>query len=404
MSMNEIVLYGGTYLNKGGAAIAQGTFEVLKNLNINFQYIVDPEPPLEDLSKKFDLKTIYRYSDDLCSKDLPSISPIYTFKPFLKCIINSHSKSIKEMEDIPIWHIGDSPFSDQRSYLSVVGQVIALNTLRSATGGKVIIGGISLDYPQTKIGELALKNMFKNKVDYSFIRGKYTYKNYKNLGVPDEKMSIICDFAFHLDKKDSNASKLISNSINESNMPSIALILREYSSGQNRENYIMNIRKLTSKLEDKGYQVFFIPTSYAYLVPENDQNFVEKILQPNPEKIINIKDLTPGEIISVFTNFEAIISARLHGAIYGTLAHVPTIHLYEGGKSLEVIGDTFGDIIPLIKISDFANKSGLNSIIEILDKNKNKEEISHRIKSCIEEARTKSVPVIKNNLDKILGA
>lgn len=315
--------------------------------------------------------------------------------------MNSYSKSIKELDDIPIWHIGDSPFSDQRSYLSVVGQVIALNTLRNATKGKVIIGGISLDYPRTKIGELALKNMF-NKIDYSFIRGEYTHKNYKKLGVANDQMSIICDFAFHLNKNDSNASKSISNTINETNKPSIALILREYSSGETRENYITNFKKLILLLENKGFNVYLIPTSYAYLVPENDQTFIKKIIQPNPEKIINIKDLTPGEIISVFTNFDAIISTRLHGAIYGTLAHVPTIHLYEGGKSLEVIGDTFGDTIPLIKISDFVSQSGLNNIINILD-NIDKEN-SNKIKSCIEEARKQSIPVIKNNLDNILGA
>ncbi len=398
---NEIILYGGTYLNKGGAAIAQGTFEVLKKLNIDFRYIVDPEPPLETLYKEFDLKTIYRYSDELSSKDIPSISPLYTLKPFLKCIINSHSKSIKELKDIPIWHIGDSPFSDQRSYLSIVGQVVALNSLSSATGGKVIIGGISLDYPRTKIGEFALKNMLNDKVDYSFIRGKYTHKNYKSLGVPNEKMSIICDFAFHLDKKDSEKSKLISNSIRESSKPLIGLILRDYSSGQNREKYIRNIKKLTSILKDKGFDVYFIPTSYAYLIPENDQIFVEKILLPNPERVINIKDLSPGEIISVFSNFDIIISARLHGAVYGTLAHVPTIHLYEGGKSIEVISEVFGDIVPLIKISDFVSGSGLKCILEHIDAIDDKKKTSYLIKSCIKEIRSQTFPIIKETLDKI---
>lgn len=42
MMKKEIVLYGGTYLNKGGAAIAQGTFEILKKLNVDFKVIIDP--------------------------------------------------------------------------------------------------------------------------------------------------------------------------------------------------------------------------------------------------------------------------------------------------------------------------------------------------------------------------
>jgi len=399
---NELILYGGTYLNKGGAAIAQGTFEVLKKLDIKFKVIIDPEPPLESLSNNFDLRLIYRYSDSLCSNEMPSISPLYTFKPFLKCLINSHNKSIKELKGMPIWHIGDSPFSDQRSYLSVVGQVIALNTLRSAIGGQVIIGGISLDYPRTKIGKLALKNLFRNKVEYTFTRGQYTNKHLKDLGVPDEKMAAICDFAFHLEKTETKNSQIVSECINQLEGPSAALIFREYASGEDRENYIQNIKSLTSKLEDKGYNVFFVPTAYAYLIPENDQIFISKMLNVDPKKVINIKDLTPGEIISVFNNFDVVISARLHGAVYGTLAHVPTIHLYEGYKSLEVITDVFGDVVPLIKLSDFTNNSGLVKILEILDET-NKEEVSLKIKSCIKKARARSIPVLKENLNKLLG-
>lgn len=399
---NEMILYGGTYLNKGGAAIAQGTFEVLKKLNIDFKVIIDPEPPLESLSNKFDLRPIYRYSDSLCSKDMPSISPLYTFKPFLKCLINSHSNSIKELKGTPIWHIGDSPFSDQRSYLSVVGQVVALNTLRSAIGGQVIIGGISLDYPRTKMGKLALKNLFGSKVEYTFIRGQYTHKHLEALGVPDEKMAMICDFAFHLEKTDTKNSQIVSECINQLDGPSVALIFREYASGKDRENYIQNIKILASKLEEKGYNVFFVPTAYAYLIPENDQIFIAKMLNVDPKQVINIKDLAPGEIISVFSNFDAVISARLHGAVYGTLAHVPTIHLYEGYKSLEVIGDVFGDVVPLIKISDFTNNSGLNKILEIVDK-EDKDEVSLKIKSCIKKARTQSIPVLKDDLNRLLG-
>lgn len=397
-----MVLYGGTYLNKGGAAIAQGTFEVLKKLNINFKVIIDPEPPLETLSNEFGLKSLYRYSDSLCSKDMPSISPLYTFKPFLKCLINSHSESIKDLEGIPIWHIGDSPFSDQRSYLSVVGQVIALNTLRSAINGQVIIGGISLDYPRTKMGKLALKNLFGSKVDYSFIRGQYTQKHLETLGVSYEKMAMICDFAFHLEKTDTKNSQITSEGINRLDGQSVALIFREYASGENRKNYIQNIKLLASKLEEKGYNVFFVPTAYAYLIPENDQIFVDNVLNVDPEKVIDIKDLKPGEIISVFSNFDAVISARLHGAVYGTLAHVPTIHLYEGYKSLEVIGDVFGNAVPLIKISDFANNSGVDKILKIVDRT-DKDEVSLTLKSCIKKARTESIPILRDDLNMLLG-
>jgi len=396
-SERTLTLYGGTYLNKGGAAIAYGTLKVLKELDISFKYIIDPEPffPFDLL----DVVPIYRFSDTLSTNSLPSISLLYTYKPFLKCLINSCKSEIKMLRGNPIWHIGDSPFSDKRSALSVIGQVIALQSLQAVTKGKVIIGGISLGYPRTEIGKLVLQHFFKRNVDYSFVRGKETYATLQKLGVSSEKISMICDFAFHLDKKESEETKKLSKLIKEVNKPTVALIFREYSYGRRRENYIGGIKKLASKLEEQDYKVFFIPTSYSYLLPENDQIFVEKVLGVDTHQIVNIKDFCPEEIISIFSNFDVVISARLHGAVYGALANVPTIHLYENRKSLEVIKGIFGEVIPLIKLSDFINDPGLDKIIRTLDRMIYiKDEIALKIKTCIEKARIRSINELRVNL------
>jgi len=386
----SLILYGGTYLNKGGAAIAYGTLKVLKELGIDFKYIIDPEPffPFDLL----DVVPIYRFSDTLSTNSLPSVNPIYTYKPFLKCLIKSHKSEIKLLRGKPIWHIGDSPFSDKRSVLSVIGQVIALQTLKAATNGKVIIGGISLEYPRTKIGKLILQHFFRKNADYLFVRGKETYATLQELGVSSEKISMICDFAFYLDKKESEETKNLSKLIREANKPAVALIFREYSYGRHREKYIEGIKKFASKLEEHDCKVFFIPTSYSYLLPENDQIFLEKVVGVDTRQIINIKDFCPEEIISIFSNFDVVISARLHGAVYGALANVPTIHLYEDRKSLEVIGNVFGNAIPLIKLFDFAEGNESNEIARIVENLlRKKNEISFEIKSRLKTTRENSI-------------
>ena len=188
MSENKIksprfVLYSGAYLNKGGAAIAYGTLKVLTELDMIDGSIIDPEPqfPIEFFDS-YNLNQIYRYSDTLSTVPLKSISPIYLAKPFIKCLLNSNMPEIKNLHASPIWHIGDSPFSDYRSSLSIIGQVIALHSLKRSINGKVIIGGISLEYPRTKIGELVLKHFFKT-VDYFYIRGTQTRNNLFKLGM-----------------------------------------------------------------------------------------------------------------------------------------------------------------------------------------------------------------------------
>lgn len=392
----SLVLYGGTYLNKGGAAIAYGTVKVLSQLGIDYNVIIDPEPQFShEFFSSHGLTTIYRYSSTLSTKPLKSINPISLLNPFVKCIIYSYKKQIKSLKNNPIWHIGDSPFSDYRTSLSIIGQVIAIYSLQKVVKGKVIIGGISLEFPRTKIGKYALKWYFKH-VDYFFIRGIQTFNNLQKLGVPAEKMSMICDFAYHLDKKDSNKINSIHEFIKDSSKPCIALILRDFSSGYERQNYINNLKELICKME-VTHDILYVPTSYAYLIPENDLIFLEKTLDVDSKKIINIRDFEPEEIISILSVFDAVISTRLHGAVLGTLANVPTIHLYEGRKSLEVITDIFDEkTVPLVKLSSFSKDGGPNEIIQLInDLVLEKELISKNMKSCIHHARDKSLNELK---------
>jgi polysaccharide pyruvyl transferase WcaK-like protein len=326
----------------------------------------------------------------LCKKPLKSVSPLHTFNPLVKCLIKSCGPQVKQLHGIPLWHIGDSPFSDRRSCLSIIGQVIALQSLKTAINGNVIIGGISLEYPRTTIGEITLRHLFKS-IDYFFIRGSQTRNHLLKLGVPQDKISTICDFAFHLDKKNSEESDKCSERVRKSDKHTIALIIRDYSHGICRENYIKNIKKLVIELE-RDYDLFFIPTAYSFFTPENDLIFLEQVLHAEPRQILNIKDFSPEEIISIFSNFDVVISARLHGAVYGALANVPTIHLYEDRKSLEVISEIFGEIVPLIKLSDFAGRDGLNEVVKFVkDFLLKKNEISSEINMCIKIARASAI-------------
>jgi polysaccharide pyruvyl transferase WcaK-like protein len=399
---DELILYGGTYLNKGGAAIAYGTINILRKLGVKFSHIIDPEPyfPFEKLG----ITPIYRYSDSFSINPIPSVSPLYTAKPFVKCIYRSFATDIRKFKGLPIWHIGDSPFSDNRSFLSLFGQVISLNMLKKSLGGPIIIGGVSIDYPKTSLGKRILPDFFKLNVDYTYTRGNETNYILKSFGVNDNKMSRICDFAFHLNEVSSHYSQAFSNRINKINKPRIALIWRDYSNGELRDQYLNSIKNLITLMEKKGYELFFIPTTYAFLIPENDHIFLKNVLNIPSERIIEIKDLSPEEIISVFKNFDVVISTRLHGAVFGTLAHVPTIHLCESGKSLEVMREVFEDKVLLVKLKNFSFGKETQKIVDtielMLDDYK---QISHDIGKSIQDAREFSLTNLENTLPVLLG-
>lgn len=395
--MNEnLLLYGGTYLNKGGAAITYGTLKAFDEMFLSYRHIVDPEPFFS--FSKMKLEPIYRYSDILSTNPMPSISPLYTYKPFLKCLLNSYRKEIYDLRNIPIWHIGDSPFSDSRSALSVAGQIIALESLRRRLETTTIIGGVSIGFPKTKLAFNLMRKYFKNY--YFFVRGDQTFKNLLKIGVKEQNMTKIADFAFQLNRIQSDKTIEISSRIKESNKPKIAFCLREYSSAIERNRYLETINKMISKLSNE-FQIFFVPTSYAYLLPENDYIFCRNTIRIDDEDIIKIQDLSPGEIIEVFGNFDCVVSARLHGAVFGTLANVPTIHFYDSGKSLEVLGEVFENNVSLMNFSDLINKNQLEKLINLVRLSiLNKDQISSTLKGCIEIARKKSLEDVRVTLNE----
>lgn len=403
---DDLVLYGGTYLNKGGAAIAYGTIIVLRELGLNFKYIIDPEPyfPFQNLG----LVPVYRYSDTFSVNPIPSVSPIYTAVPFLRCLINSLRKDVRQFKGIPIWHIGDSPFMDTRSALSIVGQIVSLFSLKMVLGSRAIVGGVSLSQPVTKLGKLTLPGFFKNDVDYTYTRGENTDLILKSWGVSENKYSPPCDFAFHIDKDDSytlsDEQELIINSENYRNKKKIGLILREFKTGETSQKYLQRLIQFINVLENENYELYYIPTTYAFLIPENDYRYLTDILHISKGRIISIRDNTPGEIVSIMSNFDCVISTRLHGAILGTLAHVPTIHFYEGSKSIEVLKNVYGDIVPMINLNLFTNENNneylLHLVIDLLSR---KEQISEELETSIHIAREKNMLHLKATYKAVMG-
>jgi polysaccharide pyruvyl transferase WcaK-like protein len=393
----EVVLYYGTYLNKGGAAIAYGTLTALQQLGIDCRYIVDPEPFQDGFFNQFNLHPIYRYADAFASQSLPSLNMAHTIGPLIKCVANSLSPDVRGLRGFPLWHIGDSPFSDRRSIQSLVGQIISLETLRAAThASPVIFGGVSIDYPTTSIGQYLTKRCFKNY--YFFARGNNTRSNLLKLGVDEQNITIIADFAFQLDGRATDRTESLRSITERAQKPLIALCLRDYGEGQRRARYLNSILRLT-KLIEQDFGILYVPTSYSFLEAENDYLFLKRALGVKDAQIINIKDLTPWEIITVFSHVDAVVSARLHGAVYGTLANTPTIHLYDSGKSLEVLRDVFGQNVPLVSFGAFTDGSGIEAIIEALyDLIDAKANVAAVLKSCVQRARKESLQTLKTTL------
>lgn len=393
MDDKKLVLLSGTYTNKGGLAIVYGTLKILNELGVKTKYIIDPEPSFPDsFYKEFNLTPIYRWSHKFGTGETKSLTLLSSIRPFLYLIRSFSSSQIKKLHGYPIWYIGDSSLNDYGSVLALFGQIINLLSLKLFTRGKLLVNA-SMGYMRTETGEFLLK-FFLKYVDIFLVRGIASYENITQRGVPTTKVSIVSDMAFFLDKSKTSNTKEISNIISKSEKPPVALIFKNYSKIENKSEYVYSIKKLANSLE-KDYCVFFIPTSYVPYKNENDLEFLNEI---GVEDILNISELDPMEIIEVFTNFKAVVTLRLHGAVYSTLAGVPTYHIYEADNSLDVIRDTFGELVPLLHISNFINGDVEKIHQDIEELIRKKDTISFSMRQCIEENKTKTIETIKNSL------
>ena len=130
----SLIICGGAYLNKGGAAITYGTLKVFKELNIDFKYIIDPDPSFpEEFFTSFNLIPIYRWSKYFEEKHVSCITPVNALVPFILCLKNSCTSQIRQLHNIPIWYIGDSSLNDYGSVLALFGPRLHLISLKIAT-------------------------------------------------------------------------------------------------------------------------------------------------------------------------------------------------------------------------------------------------------------------------------
>lgn len=391
----RLVLLSGTYTNKGGLAIVYGTLKLLNNLGIETKYIVDPDPSFpEEFYTKFNLIPIFRWSNKFGDGEIASLTMTSSLKLFIRLLKNLHNSEIKKLKGYPIWYIGDSSLNDYGSVMALIGQIVNLSSLKKITGGKLIVNA-SMGYMRTRIGEIIFKS-FLDTIDYYLVRGSASYANISQRGVADDRISIVCDMAFFLERSSTSHSERTINKIPKSNKPTVALIFKDYSKSDQRESYIAKIHELYGALEGQ-FNVLFVPTSYVPYKRENDAIFLEKI-GIKPDKVLDIRLLNPEEIIDVFGHFDVVITLRLHGAVYAALAGTPTYHIYEAPNSIDVIQDTFGDTIPLIHVSEFLNIKPRDIIAKVEVLIEKKQEIKTDMRVKIDDSRSKTYEKIRSVL------
>lgn len=367
---NSIALLRALYSNVGDLAIYKGTMNVFSQLCIEPKYIFDPEPTFPDgYLEGYNLNQMHTFPS-LIERELQQNgkSPFNYIRPALSLPRDLfHMLKLRKEIDY-LYCLGGARFGDKFA-IHVIGEIVNACYKKKILNANLVIGGISIATSDNGFLFGRLYQKFLNQITYLFVRDNISYSNLIKYDFPPEKCSVICDFAYWLDPLKSQRSMDIMAELDESSkgFPLIGIV-PGMDIKSSKTEFLMSWCHLIQTLYDRGYSIALIPTSHnpKCLIPPHDKDdygfchLINSKLNLNLP-IIQTKQLEPEEIIEFMKKFDCVISARMHGAIFSTIANVPTIHIYNEQKGLGFFSTFFNNAVRLYSLEEFLDYSKFHS-------------------------------------------
>jgi len=227
---------------------------------------------------------------------------------------------------------------------------------------------------------LRLKQVFE-KSQKIILRENISKKHLIEIGYKSDNVVVTIDIAFSLFKYYKHLF-VTKNTYNRK----LALTFREWLDKQTTENIIQKAIHLSNYLISKGYHLTFISTCQGVLEYKDDSKIAIKIihgLDPENRKYCDVIDkrLHPDELIKAYSEFDAYIGMRLHGAILSMLGGTPAFNIGYEDKTkgiFDILGLSNYQIWYSERISDW-----IKSVDNFLN---NLERIHADLKNKIENA------------------
>ena len=387
MSNIRVALVRPMYKHKGDLAIVKGTLEVFRKLGMSdsINYLIDPElgfPQDFSIDNSISAEIIYTWIKEVEQSTIEKQQGLNLYIMALKHFIKS-TRNLKNICHTDcMWYVGGIRFSENSKY--PFGELVNALSKKKILSSKLIFGGISMSRGDNSLIYRAYRPIYKKLLlyaDHIYARDHLTYSFLvKTLDYPTEKTSLVCDMAFHLTPLESGNSteikKSVENYTNTNGKPALGVVvdvseLKSAAKGFDNEYFkgtLSIIKEFTKK-----YTVFLVPMSHnpSAIPPPFTQDDKEVCKEMNHNlkfklPILQTENMQPEEIIDVMTGFDGLISiGRLHGAVFGVLADIPTVHVYKVDKAF-MFKTLFGDF-PLIHANSLITIAGRNDIVRAVD-------------------------------------
>lgn len=394
--------------NIGDYAILKGTISALTKLHLAPKYAFDPEPVLsKNFFESYNISPIYTLPTKIEKILTENRENLFLYFPPLFSFPTEIYKLKKISKEIDIlFHIGGSRFGCGFTP-NGIAEILNAYSKKRILNAELIIGGVSIEVESCNPFYKSIYKLFIKNVNHIFVRDNISKENLITLGIPSQQISLILDFAFWMHPIESKKTQYIKESIKiqSSGQKIIAISPRIFDLKENnrvfREKYFSQLIKLIEDLHRKNFFVVLLPTSnipITFTPPYNQDDSslcweIKTKLDFNVP-IIETSQLEPEEIIEILKIFQGIIASRMHAAIFGTLANIPTIHIYNSQKGLGLFATFFQNEIPLFSMQEFLEKNAIDLIIKELIKNL--EENKRTFLKRIEIYRNESLMKIQN--------
>jgi len=361
--------------NKGDLAIFKGTLKVLNKLKIPVDYVLDAEPYFpagffSSLGMRSKHTVLGSVEKNITESRAPE-NPLNYVGPVLGLPADMLALRRMSSEIGFLLHLGGSKF-DGNFAPHVTAEIALAYYKKKLLNSKLILGGISIEGVSQSSVYRALYRRFMSRMDHVFVRDEISFSHLTDLRIPEDRFSLICDFAFWTEAKKTENTVMMKESIERMRQGKPVIGIAPLTT----ENpaYVRRLIELIKNVEDEGYSVLLVPTTHRQygLIPPYDQNDYNFCLKLNAKMggklpIIRTEHLQPEEMVEIISVLDGMISFRMHGAVFGTLAGVPTVHIHHRNKGLGLFRTFFGDDVILKSAESFVADSSDESMLDSLD-------------------------------------
>lgn len=243
------------------------------------------------------------------------------------------------------------------------------------------------------VSKLFIKWLF-SKAEFLLVRENISKQELIQCGIPEEKITVVPDAAFGLTPNLTERVKVLLETNGLIPNSFVVFTPRQwvFKTEFNRQKYMEGVAETADfVIESLSLKVALVSHTQGPIKIEDDRVVVEdiyKLIKNKENAVIINEDLSPTELISLYSQSKFVVGTRFHSIIFALIGKKPCIAISYSGPKAHGIMQMFGLEEFVINIDEFKTEDCVKRIKIILDKHN---EIQERIALKLERIQKETL-------------